>query len=816
MGLYAKVATSTEAGPYGEYNKGPRVGNQVITFLNNNSIPFNGSGDADVSTFLVDSNGGLTSAIQNAVNAGEPASVFLEPGPSYNYSSEFGNGALVPEITGSADVSIIALDSQITITYTGSGNILFTRVPSTTASLNLSGLRFVDFDNSGSQGGVLRNAGTLSVLETEFENNAADDGGAIFNAGSGTATLVRPSFRLNDATNAGGALYNAGTLEVIDYFSNLSNYSASTRETFFDNGAGLQGGAIFNSGTLTLNNALFYDNIVGSSGTGGQGGGIYNSGTLTDNGSTLWDNASTEFGGGLYNTGTATIDDALLTDNKAGPQGLGTTIEYGSGAAIYNTDTGNVTVTDTEISTNNSFRGSETAAQDDTLNGGAIDTTGNLSLTQTIVEGNAILYDADDLGQGVEGDDSDADVVSDGAALYVHGSNSLTVTVDDSCITGNLSIGFQGILNQNASTTVQADEVWWGNSQGPTLPGADVTDPTQQRGDQVSTGVNFTNIITDRNVIFYEDCDLSVFPAVNDGFVNAVELPLLDASPNFTTTDSTVNEDDPQPSSQDISDGLCQVTDRSIWYSYTPPTDYSVDIEAQPYDNGTTDAQIIFSVWTGTRDTLAPADPTNYCAFADDSPATLEEELQLNGGTTYYIMVGTWQSPIGGTSTLSVQPEVPQKIYPGNNEQIDVNFPLYEWTTVGYAESYTVTVTEEGATSPRVEVTVPAGECGANTCTVQPNIPLGNAFYEWSVTANYNNGTTLEPYPSATTLFEVTRYRWDIDADNDVDATDVQLVIDALGTEFTGAIGPEDVTGDGLVTPADAIEVINRQGDLSN
>ena len=63
------------------------------------------------------------------------------------------------------------------------------------------------------------NTGTLTVnYGGAFTGNTAEDGGAIYNATGGTATLSGPSFSGNSASSVtagfGGALDNAGVMTV--------------------------------------------------------------------------------------------------------------------------------------------------------------------------------------------------------------------------------------------------------------------------------------------------------------------------------------------------------------------------------------------------------------------------------------------------------------------------------------------------------------------------------------------------------------------------------------------------------------------------
>ena len=153
------------------------------------------------------------------------------------------------------------------------------------------------FGDPGVDGGGINNSGTLTVIDSTIENNAATpgsqysysggEGGGIYNGG--TLTVTNSTIDNNSATSyAGGGIDNAGTLTV-------------TNSTIADN----SGGGIDNGGTLTVTNSTIADN---------SGGGIDNAGTLTVTNSTIADNS----GGGIDNGGTLTVTNSTIADNSGG------------------------------------------------------------------------------------------------------------------------------------------------------------------------------------------------------------------------------------------------------------------------------------------------------------------------------------------------------------------------------------------------------------------------------------------------------------------------------------------------------------------
>ena len=189
-----------------------------------------------------------------------------------------------------------------------------------------------DVDNSSFDfiGGAIYNEGTLTVTDVEISDNySGDNGGAIYNTSSGTATLNRVTFKENESVNYyGGAIANEGTLTL-------------NKCTFKDNTAKENGGAIYNSGSVTVTGGKFAEN------TAKDAGAIYNtsSGTITLSDVSVNSNTTTVRGGGaVTNYGTATLTDCDVWGNSAKT----------NGGAIWSggSDSASLTVTNCDISSN--------------------------------------------------------------------------------------------------------------------------------------------------------------------------------------------------------------------------------------------------------------------------------------------------------------------------------------------------------------------------------------------------------------------------------------------------------------------------------
>jgi predicted outer membrane repeat protein len=145
-------------------------------------------------------------------------------------------------------------------------------------------------------GGGVNNAGTLTVVSSNFYTNTALTGGAILN--TGTATFVNVNF-------SGNSPYFFGHSASCGAIDNRSRMTI-TNSTFYSNYANnnyTAGGAICNSGTLSIVGSTFNDN-QSQGNNGGYGGAIYNSsGIFTLTNSTFYLNSATSGGGAIYSQG---------------------------------------------------------------------------------------------------------------------------------------------------------------------------------------------------------------------------------------------------------------------------------------------------------------------------------------------------------------------------------------------------------------------------------------------------------------------------------------------------------------------------------
>ncbi len=250
---------------------------------------------------------------------------------------------------------------------------------------------------AGSGGGILNDQGTLTVTRSEITGNdakragggieanvgdttvsasllsgnttgaAPGNGGAFHLTGAGTVLVETSEVSQNEAANEGGGLWNSAggtfTVRASDILGNTASGAESN--------AG--GGGLYNDGgALTVEDSTIDDNSA--DGASGSGGGVLNvNGALVMSGTTLDGNDAVRAGGGIEtNAGSVDLDDVDTTDNTTGANpGNGGGLHV-TGAATVVWDTGTVT-------------GNDAANQ-----GGGIwnSTTGMITATNLVVEGN--------------------------------------------------------------------------------------------------------------------------------------------------------------------------------------------------------------------------------------------------------------------------------------------------------------------------------------------------------------------------------------------------------------------------------------------
>jgi hypothetical protein len=274
---------------------------------------------------------------------------------------------------------------------------------------SLSGLTIRNANTSANGGGV-SNGTTLTISSVTFTNNRASQGGAVFNL---TAGAIVPDLTLNNVTftnnvstsltfgNGGGAIFNGSTLTANGIVItgntalqgagiynnsfhpvNITGFTISGNTANYGGGIDNDLGSTFNltNGTITNNTALCCNPVGDATG----GGGIYaNLGTMTLTDVTVSGNQATSpgsYGGGIYSYEGMTLNRVTLTGNRAafgagiyngnfdgvsadmsltnvtvsGNIGVSSASPHidATGAGIYNTSNGHLTMTNSTIAFN--------------------------------------------------------------------------------------------------------------------------------------------------------------------------------------------------------------------------------------------------------------------------------------------------------------------------------------------------------------------------------------------------------------------------------------------------------------------------------
>ena len=205
-------------------------------------------------------------------------------------------------------------------------NIFNSNIYNNTALVSGGGLNNNQFD-------------TVNVYNSNIYNNTASiGGGGLYNMQYGYMNIYNSNIYDNSATSgssSGGGLYNyEGTLSI---FNTNINYNTA-----------IYGGGIYNNyGSMIIDNSNIYSNNAILYG-GGISNELYGSVTSTITNSNIWNNTAI-FGGGIDNYyGNMIINNSNLYNNAANI----------SGGAIYNENSGILTLLDSNIYNNTATSGS--------------------------------------------------------------------------------------------------------------------------------------------------------------------------------------------------------------------------------------------------------------------------------------------------------------------------------------------------------------------------------------------------------------------------------------------------------------------------
>jgi len=539
-------------------------------------------------------------------------------------------------ITLKADLPLVNVPSSLTITGNGEDSTVIDGQDPDDPDTKHGGLYF---DGSGtvtvtgikiqntyrSYGGAIDiDSGDLTVTDSSFDSNRAeDDGGAINTSSGATLSVSNSTFTNNRSGNDGGVGSSDGgainasgdvTISNSTFTGNAavesdaeggaietsSGHVAVTDSTFTSNTAGEYGGAIrTSSGDITVSGSTFMTNSASDD------GGVFDTdtGSVTISGSTFTENSSDGDGGIVdTDTGSVTISDSTFTDNS------------GQDGGVVGTQSGTVTITDSTLTNNSAVE-----------SGGVVDTNGG---SVTISDSTLTNNSAVETGGVVD-------------------TFSGTVAISDSTLTNNSAVESGGVVDNSSGTVAISDSTFTENSSGNDGGVVDTFD-----GDVTVTRSTFSGntsgddggvIGTRTGAISVTNSTFTNNSATAQGAVIAVE-DSGSASLNFVTaSDNTTNID---LSGAVDSDGDGTVTN-SILFGNT-----GGDVIAR----GTLSAS--HSLFTSTS-SVSPSVSGATLIFGEDP---LLGALGNNGGPTQTMMPGEG-SPVLGAANPSGAPATDQRGY---------------------------------------------------------------------------------------------------------------------------------------------------------
>ena len=230
-----------------------------------------------------------------------------------NMPSPLSLSAALPAIT--SDITITGADKNID----GGGSYRIFEVGSG-GKLTIDQLSLLNGSATGSNGGgiLIQAGGSATLTRVAITDSSANQGGAIYNAG----TLSFTGSRIANGTAAfGGGLFNSGSATIIG--STITTSDADVSNSVGGNGAG-----IYSSGSLTARGSTFRQNEADVS-----GGAIYIAGGSATIANGFLKSNTAVTGGGIYSTASLTLENSTFDQNKATGSGGGGGIYISSGSA---------------------------------------------------------------------------------------------------------------------------------------------------------------------------------------------------------------------------------------------------------------------------------------------------------------------------------------------------------------------------------------------------------------------------------------------------------------------------------------------------
>ena len=298
----------------------------------------------------------------------------------------------------------------------------------------------------GTRGATANNSGAkLDITGSTFTGNqAAGNGGAInnylYNSTKGEYVYIKDTnFENNKAAN-GGAIYNHGERD-----NNGTGKSAAMwieDSTFTGNIATTgKGGAIYNASTMTINNSQFSGNKAN-----GADNDIYNEGSLT------FGSGTTTLAGGIDGTGTTTIETGATLEN--GSESTISQTEVTNSGTIENAGTVNATTLTNNASSTITNSGTITGTNNTIDNSGTITNSGEISAQTLTNNANATITNN-------EGKTITATTITNSGEIANSGTVSATALTNNAgaTVTNNANATITATTVTNAGTVENAGQV---------------------------------------------------------------------------------------------------------------------------------------------------------------------------------------------------------------------------------------------------------------------------------------------------------------------------------------------------------------------
>lgn len=459
--------TSTSSG--GAITNFAAINTINATFTNNSTTDENSFGGAifnggKIGSINANFDGNTSASYGGAiVNAGEISSI---SGKFTNNQAKIAGGAIVTSDVSNETLTLNANLKEIKNSIfennkatgkSGGGGAIINNQLTNTLNINSSSFN----SNSANDGGAIFNAGSLAVSNSTFTNNTAQrTGGAIANVSdtkqkvNANLTVQNSNFYNNQSDAAGGAIYTDSSLTVknSNFYNNRTNKTVSDENSKGnEESSGLGGGAIFSLiGDLNIEEASFANNE-----TNGNGGAVYSfAGTQSIKNSDFIGNKAEQDGGAIYalsldnSKETTTITDSNFINNTAVKNGGAISLENTQASIIAKnkdvTFSGNTAEKGNDIYQNKSI--TNIYAEDGrriTFNGG-IAGNGTINTKGTILLNGAVTPDAGALAVNVN-----SGTIKPSSENYLDGTD-LTLAEGS---TLDLRNGKLGAMNLNSLTS---------------------------------------------------------------------------------------------------------------------------------------------------------------------------------------------------------------------------------------------------------------------------------------------------------------------------------------------------------------------------